>query len=124
MTVYRACATGNTDKESFLNSFEENDFKISAGGNYDDPSEYSLSTYTKFRDVKRFMNLTSKYKVPFTIAKGITNPICGPSLETKIWKQALGQKSKSSHVDWWIYEDAEPWLNFKVVNIDEYTKNI
>lgn len=53
LEVYRACATGRVDKESFLNSYEENGYKISINGDATDPQEYSLSTYLKFRDVKR-----------------------------------------------------------------------
>lgn len=55
LEVYRACATGKADEQSFLNSYEENGFQISAGGEIDNPQEYSLSVYLKFRDVKRFM---------------------------------------------------------------------
>lgn len=103
------------DHESFLNSFEENGFKISEGGEWDDPQEYSLSTYRKFKDVKRFMTMDSRYGVPFVIAKGITNPIHGICLETKEWKRNLGKKYKGSHVDWWLYADAEPCSEFEVI---------
>mgnify|MGYP006939894526 CR=1 FL=1 len=89
LEVFRACATGKVDRESFLNSFEENGFKIDAGGREDDPQQYSLSTYTKFKDVKRFMTLNSRYGVPFVIAKGVTNPIHGICLETKNGKRIL-----------------------------------
>ena len=83
LEVYRACATGRVDKESFLNSYEENGYKISINGDATDPQEYSLSTYLKFRDVKRFMKMDSRYGVPFVIAKGITKPMHGICLETK-----------------------------------------
>lgn len=115
LEVYRACATGKVDRLSFLNSFEENGFEISAGGDIADPSEYSLSTYTKFKDVKRFMKLDSRYGVPFVIAKGITKTAHGICLETKEWKSKLGIKYKGSHVDWWLYENARPWEEFEEV---------
>ena len=114
--VFRACATGKVDRESFLNSFEENGFEIEAGGRKDDPQQYSLSTYTKFKDVKRFMTINSRYGIPHIIAKGITNPIHGICLETKEWKKNSGQKYKGSHVDWWLYESAEPFREFEVYN--------
>jgi len=116
LEVYRACATGKPDRESFLDSFEENEFKISKDGEKDDPQEYSLSTYTKFRDVKRFMAMDSRFGIPFVIAKGITNPVHGICLETKEWKKNLGIKYKGSHVDWWLYVIAEPWIEFEVIN--------
>lgn len=115
LVVYRACATGKVDRLSFLNSFEENGFAVSAGGDAADPQEYSLSTYTKYKDVKRFMALDSRYGVPFVIAKGITNPIHGICLETREWRAKLGARCRSSHVDWWLYEEARPWEEFEEV---------
>lgn len=115
LEVYRACATGKADRESFLNSFEENGHKIHANGDLSDPQEYSLSTYIKYKDVKRFMSMDSRYGIPFTIARGITNPKYGICLETKEWKAKLGMKYKSSHVDWWLYENAEPFKDFEVM---------
>ena len=112
LRVYRACATGKIDKASFLNSYEENGFSVMPGADESDPSQYSLSTYEKYKDVRRFMKMTSKYHVPFTIAEGITNPEYGICLSTREWKQHLGEKSKSSHVDYWLYRDATPWLDF------------
>lgn len=119
LEVYRACATGKVDKKSFLNSFEENGFQVSLGGEEDDPQEYSLSSYTKFKDVKRFMTMDSRFGVPFKIAKGITKPIHGICLETKEWKRNMGIKYRGSHVDWWLYENAEPWKEFEEVILDE-----
>ena len=118
LEVYRACATGKIDEQSFLNSYEENDFEISVGGDPTNPQEYSLSTYTKYKDLKRFMKMDSRFGVPFVIAKGVTNPIHGISLETKEWKEKLGIKYKGSHVDWWLYENAEPWKEFEEVKAD------
>lgn len=119
LEVYRACATGKVDKKSFLNSFEENGFQVSLGGEEDDLQEYSLSSYTKFKDVKRFMTMDSRFGVPFKIAKGITKPIHGICLETKEWKRNMGIKYRGSHVDWWLYENAEPWKEFEEVILDE-----
>ena len=116
LEVYRACATQKADHDSFLNSFEENGFQISAGGCIDDPQEYSLSVYMKFRDVKRFMTMDSRFGVPFTIAKGNTHPMHGICLETREWKRKSGIKYKGSHVDWWLYKNAEPCTGFEVID--------
>lgn len=116
LTVFRACATGKVDRDSFLNSYEENGFCVTAGADETDSSQYSLSTYTKYRDVKRFMKLTSRFNVPFTIAEGVTNPKYGICLETKELKSYFGEKSKSSHVDYWLYKDATPWVDFHLVD--------
>jgi len=114
LEVYRACPTGKVEHMSFLNSYEENGFKISSNGDIDNPQEYSLSTALKFKDIKRFMAMNSKYNVPFVIAKGITNPKHGICLETREWREKQGIKYKGSHVDWWLYEHAKPYLEFKV----------
>ncbi len=120
LEVFRALPTGKVDKESFLNTYEENGFKVNVGEEENDPSQYSLSTYLRSKDVKRFMKITSSYGVPYKIAKGITNPIHGICLETREWKKNLGEKKyKGSHVDWWLYEDAEPWKEFKEVTVNE-----
>lgn len=124
LEVFRACATGKIEKESFLNTYEENGFSVSQGKEIDDPQEYSLSSYRKFKDVKRFMTMDSRFGVPFKIAKGKTNPMHGICLETKEWKKKLGVKYKGSHVDWWLYENAEPWIEFEEVIGNECGKDI
>ena len=81
--VYRACRSGKCDKDSFLPSFEENGYVLNPLSDPRDPSEYSLSTYTKLSGVKRCMTMDSRFGVTFKIAQGITNPIHGICLETK-----------------------------------------
>ena len=130
LLVYRACKTGKVDEGSFLNSYEEAGFKLPIGANSNEPSYYSLSTYTKFRDTKRFMKFTNEFGKPYVIAKGITEPEFGPCLEDKVWtakRRKNGEeirKSRSSHVNWWLYEDATPWEVFEKVNLDENGKDI
>ena len=68
--------------------------------------------------------MDSRYGVPFVIAKGITKPIHGICLETKEWKRKQGLKYRGSHVDWGLYEDATPWIEFKEVTEDECRKDI
>lgn len=121
LEVYRACRSGKVDKLSFLNTYEEKGFKVLEDLGEYRASAYSLSTYTKFRDVKRFMTMTSDFDVPFIIAIGTTEPTYGVCLETRFWKKQLGEKCKSSHVDWWLYEGATPWLVFKEVVYNENT---
>lgn len=106
--VYRACPTRAVEAASFLNTFEENGFQISAGGELNDPQEYCLSTYIRLKDIKRFVTMDSRFQPPLTLAKGFTNPADGPSCITKTWKRC-----KSSHVDWWLYVGARPWESFE-----------
>lgn len=108
--VFRACKTNNLERESFLPTYEENNYSC-CGEDTTDPGEYSLSTYEKPKDVKRFTATNNQFRPPYKIAKGITEPSCGPSQRTKERKPKL----KSSHVDWWIYENEEPNKHFELI---------
>ena len=119
INVYRACPTHKIEKASFLNTYEENGFKVTAGGEIDDPQEYCMSTFIRLKDVKRFVIIDSKYQPPWLLAKGKTTKVDGPSCETKAWK-----RTKNSHVDWWLYEDAEPWLAFEETNYEREKQSI
>lgn len=106
--VYRACKTRKIERESFLNSYEENGFKIPPDCDKNDPQQYSLSTYFRLNDIKRFVTIDSQYNPPFVLAKGHTTADDGRSCKSKDWK-----KCKNSHVDWWLYVGAEPWRAFE-----------
>lgn len=108
--VYRACRSGRCDKLSFLPTYEQNGFKTTNVANELEPGEFSLSTFEKPNHIKRWANLDSDMKVPFKIAIGYTNPIHGVIQRTSERKP----KSKS-HVDWWLYKDAEPYKEFELI---------
>lgn len=117
ITVYRACRTGKIEKDSFLNTYEENGNQIlnHPGLEENDPQHFSMSTYAKVKELKRFCSTNQKkYQPPYLLAKGITKGICGVSCFTNEWK-----KKKGSHVDWWLYEDTAPWEYFEEVDYDE-----
>ncbi|MGP1594308.1 MAG: hypothetical protein ACTTH8_03575 [Treponema sp.] len=118
--VYRACRSGKCDNESFLPSFEEKGCDENLLSDPKDPSEYSLSTYEKPKDIKRFASLTSDMKVPYRIAIGETKPQYGLVQRTKERKPGY----KSSHVDWRLYKDATPYKAFKIIdNFEKYYEN-
>ena len=115
--VYRACRSGKCDKDSFLTTFEENGFLVVDGVDTTDPSNYSMSTYENPKDVKRFAKLNSDMQVPYRIAIGYTNPIHGLVQRAR----EKNKKSKSSHVDWWLYKNATPWIEFNLIHdFDNY----
>lgn len=118
--VYRACKTGKCDKISFTPTFEEKGKKYDA---HDDPFEsglYSLSTFEKPKDVKRFVTMNSDYGVPYTIAEGDTEPEYGLVQRTK---ERTGRKT--SHVDWWLYRGAKPWKSFSIIpDFDSYLSSL
>lgn len=113
--VYRACHTHKIERASFLNTYEENGFTVCPDMDVNDPQQYSLSTYMKVKDIRRFVVIDSRYQPPWTLAKGHTTIEDGPSCETRKWKKG----HKSSHVDWWLYEGAEPWNAFEEASYDE-----
>ena len=117
--VYRACRSGQCDKESFLPSFEENGCVINPLADSADHGQYSLSTFEKPKDVKRFAGVVSDMKIPYQIAVGETNPRHGLVQRTK-----ERSKKRTSHVDWWLYKDASPHEEFEIiVNFEEFFQN-
>lgn len=106
--VYRACPTRKIEKASFLNTYEENGFQVPVGFRTDNPQVYCMSTYFRLRDVRRFVVADSRFQPPFLLAKGHTTKHDGLSCKTSDWKEYKG-----SHVDWWLYVDAKPWLAFE-----------
>lgn len=113
LDVYRACKSRKIEKESFLNSYEENGFNAPFGRE-DDPSSYSMSVYTKLKDLKRFTKIRPpKYPQPCTIAKG--------TLDENMGKWKLSDNRKNSHVDFWQFSDYPIWEKFKEVDINAKT---
>ncbi len=106
LQAYRACKTQKCDKESFASTYEEKK------GNFSDeelknPSTYSLSLFWKAKDIRRFTVIDSEYEKPYKIAIGHTEPCCG------VVKKSSSKKS--SHIDWWLYVNAKPYLHFKII---------
>lgn len=123
ITVYRACRTGECDALSFMSSFEQQGCKYLEDDDPKDPSLYSMSTYEKPKDVKRFVKMNSEFKKPYKIAIGNTEPDYGLVQRTR----EREKKKKNSHVDWWLYKNAEPYKEFEIIqdfelHLDEYRK--
>ena len=128
--VYRACRTCNVDKESFLNSYEEAGCAVSER-HKNNPSSYSMSVYSEPKDVLRFteadrrfhQSSNEKFPRPWKAAQGMTNCECGPHKRSLSCIGRDGRPKKTSHVDWWLYENAEPWLNFTIIDdLKDYIK--
>jgi len=126
LTVYRACRTRKVDEGSFLNSYEESGCPPVDPESEEpvDPSNYSLSTYTDQRQLKRFVAASAKIQPPLTLAVGTTEGCCGPCSPTAVWRTSPGpfqndQARKSKHVDWWLYKGARPWEHFEEIAYEE-----
>ena len=94
-----------------MNSYEQNGFRVDPMLDEDDPRQFSLSTYEKPKDVKRFASMDSDMHVPFKIAIGFTVPVYGLAQRTR---ERI--KKRDSHVDWWLYKDATPYANMSQRN--------
>ena len=117
--VYRACRSGKCDRDSFLPSFEQNGFVLNPLIDAADPGQYSLSTFEKPTDVKRFAGAMSDMKVPYQIAIGETNPRHGLVQRTR-----ERTKKRTSHVDWWLYKDASPYEEFELIgDFEDHLQN-
>ena len=117
ITVYRACKTWKCDKESFTPTFEERGCQYFNGDDPKNPGLYSLSTAEKPKDIKRFVKFNSEYQKPYT------DKSCGLVQRTR----EREKKRKDSHVDWWLYENAEPYKFFEMIDdfesyYEEYNK--
>jgi len=119
ITVYRACKSHKCDQDSFTPTFEEQGYQYLEGQSEKDPSVYSLSTVETPKDIKRFVNINSEYKKPYKIAKGCTNPVHGLVQRTK-----ERTHKKTSHVDWWLYENSTPYQDFQIIDdFNQYYHN-
>lgn len=120
INVYRACRTGKLEPMSFLNTYEENGGQIPPDLDSSDPQVYCMSSYCKLRDVARFVKIDSRFQPPWLLAKGHTTCEDGKSCMSKEWKKGYN----GSHVDWWLYEGAQPWFVFEEVNYEEERKRV
>lgn len=115
LDVFRVCMFGAIDNEAFYSYYELWKYKgIMLKGmenGFDDIHFYSVSVYEKYRDAKRCLSLLSRRDPRSLLAKGNTLEEFGPCLRSKD-----ECNNKKSHVDWWLYEDAQPYKFFSEVN--------
>ena len=109
--VYRVCRSGKVDSSSFLPSYldELAMTKENAEAEHD-IGQYSLSTFFKENDAKRALKFFRGKQPNAVLAIGSTEPSCGLCQRTKERK-----KNAKSHVDWWLYQGAEPHIFFQEV---------
>ena len=117
--VYRVGKYGKNDDTAFLNYYEEVERGLKVVRNREacmdsytkSIDSLSVSCYENKEDIEEYYKVTLKDIYPQRILLfGETIPQDGPSIRTKERKE----KCKDSHVDWWLYRDAEPWKVFKV----------
>ena len=117
--VYRIGKYGKNDETAFLNYYEEVERGLKVVRKKEqtmerykgDINSLSVSCYEEESDIEEYYKVTLKESYPERILLfGTTGPQDGLSIRTKERKA----NCSDSHVDWWLYKDAEPWKYFKV----------
>ena len=105
--AYRILKLGILDHDAFISTFEEykkyperrRSMKLLSA------STYSTSVFSDINGAKNLLKIMCRHYPRPLIAKGTTEPECGP----------CKKEYNSSHIDWWIYKDKSPEKYFKVV---------
>lgn len=126
IVVYRICTTGKVESDSFLPTYLESvlPYTRDISKAAPDCGHYSMSTYEKYSDADKALRRFQKRHPPTILAKGVTSPECGWVLRDKeipfieelkdcVQGKDMKRMKKSSHVHWWLYEEAEPHKFFQ-----------
>lgn len=116
--VYRIIKYGSINRDSFISTYEE----IQKGLipppkrilNLADPGLYSTSCNMEYSETEYWLNVFMRHQPRAFIASGETEASCGPCQLT-----SERERRNDTHVDWWIYDKAEPQKYFKEVNEHE-----
>lgn len=114
-TVYRVIKYGILNRDSYVGTYEEIQKGLMPPPKYKqldlaDPSTYSTSCSLEKSELEFLLKMCMRYHPAAFIAKGITAVECGPSQLT-----SDREPRDDTHVDWWIYKDAEPQYYFEEV---------
>ncbi len=117
--VYRIDNHGKCDRDTFLSSYLEKQ-KENGINNRDsykqqndeyDIGEYSTSLNSNKREIKNTLKCFEKHGKKPRILIGNIDPKYGKSMKTRESKSQ--RYSKRNHIDWWLYEDADPSKDFR-----------
>ena len=117
LKVFRICKSGLINEDAFVGTMEESlrKGKHRKFRNPDDVGNYSTSCHLKISDSRKILQHALRNPPHAIIAEGIIKPEKGLSQITAERKTDC----TDSHVDWWIYVDAQPHLDFKKVSDHE-----
>lgn len=117
-SVYRIIKYGKIDREGFIGTYEEVQRGLrplpKRGMDLNDPGTYSTSCNMEYSEAEYMLDVFMRHHPRAFIAKGVTEATCGPSQLT-----SEREEREDTHVDWWIYKDANPQNYFKEVTEDE-----
>lgn len=115
--VYRVCETGKIEAASFLPTYLSAVANTKEHEDDDDIGYYSLSVFEKVSEIKRLHAFFKKRKPAAIIGYGSTDCSCGIIQRSR---ERTGKKN--SHIDWWLYEGAEPHKYFREIDISKPTE--
>lgn len=111
--AYRICRNGIVDSKAFLPTFldvHSKDLDLT------NPSSFSTSCFERLKEAKKRLAFFGTKNPKAIIAEGSIKSESGYTLRHK---DKVSKPSKaSSHIDWWIYEEEEPWSYFKEIKTD------
>lgn len=113
-SVYRVIKSGTINREGFISTHEEIERGLIPPKKRlspQDPGRYSTSCNIEYEDAEYMLNVFMRHHPRPVIAKGTTEITCGPCQLTS----ERDVNRKDSHVDWWVYEDADPQEYFREV---------
>ena len=116
-SVYRVIKSGIINRDSFIGTYEEMQRGLIPPKkrlNLNDPGLYSTSCNIEYSEAEYALNMFMRHYPRPVIAKGETVGSCGPCQLT-----SEREERQDTHVDWWIYEKAEPHIYFHEVSSDE-----
>ncbi|MHB1485532.1 MAG: hypothetical protein ACYCYI_12850 [Saccharofermentanales bacterium] len=96
--AYRACIEEQITSKDFMSYYEKGEEV-----DVNNASSYSISLFTDVLKLRQVIK-SKRYK---SIAKGIVKKQNGPSKKSET----------TTHVDWWLFRDAKPIIDFKVIKI-------
>lgn len=117
--VYRLCLDGILNREAFLSTYELTLLgKRPKGEDWDeklkDPETYSTSCYIKLNELKQSLKTLRRYHPSPIIVYGTASSAYGPLQKSK---ERTGKKT--SHVDWWLYKNADPSGDFSEIEVSK-----
>ena len=121
--IFRVGKYGRDKTTAFLNYYEE---ILSGLKTVRNPQKYlekcknnidqlSVSCYYDINDLQYYFEVTLKDNYPERVLlEGMSNSQYGLIQKTAERKKDV----KNSHVDWWLFKGATPWLDFNEVKVE------
>ena len=118
LQVYRVCKYDTIDRRAFLSTYEETMQGLRPKGRswqreLKKPGTYATSCSCDMEEIQGTLNCLQMYNPPAFIMKGEAAFELGPQRKTP---GADGRET--THIDWWLYKDADPSDQFQRIEGD------